>query len=595
MSSPTLSLDPLSEWIEMGETERPGFSSTLHLIHILLDKIAPSPGPRLLYNPTLWQDLRIFCPNGVFQQLHRCQTYPGILLLYRLLSEPRQHNGPWHSLFRSIFATPEKRATLDTCRTHLIEFRRQHQEHLIWFWKERTPEEDQELKACFFQHKCLQPLNHNWWVTFIHDLLRIWIQPAYTALAPVLSLIFPYIYLRRKLGVRVSILEYIRILRTIVPEASALLSGSRPKAISWISLSSIATIVLYIRGVYSEVQGIQRIKATTARLKQRLLSLVHMVELTQQLSPILGVSTTSPPPPPPVLMDLNDSSSRVTVLWTYWQMTHDPLALQTLIPYMYRMGLCDAFVSVADFIEEARTQGLPICFAEPRASPTLTVHDTWHPSLIGTPIVLNSLCLGGNHRRNLLITGPNAGGKSTVVKSVAVNILLMQSLGIACARSFHTLPYAVLYTHLRISDEEGKRSLFQEEMERVHFLLGKAPHFRFFAVFDELFSSTSALEGMSCAYALAETLGKMHHGTTMITTHYPFLTRLEKESPMSSYMNCEMECRLDDQGNPHFQYRLCRGVSTIHVALRLLQSNRVTHSVVERAKHLLDQQLEESK
>ncbi len=135
----------------------------------------------------------------------------------------------------------------------------------------------------------------------------------------------------------------------------------------------------------------------------------------------------------------------------------------------------------------------------------------WHPCLDRERIVLNSINLDKT-KPNLVITGPNAGGKSTFIKSITVNILLAQTLKITAASEFRFTPFTLINTYLNIPDVKGKESLFEAEIDRArdHLLkLEKLPSDEFsFLIMDEIFSSTNPEEGISGGYAICEMLGK---------------------------------------------------------------------------------------
>ena len=82
-------------------------------------------------------------------------------------------------------------------------------------------------------------------------------------------------------------------------------------------------------------------------------------------------------------------------------------------------------------------------------------------------IVKNTIKLGGGNNRNAIITGPNAGGKSTFIKSLTLSILFSQTLGITTANSFKLTPFSLVNTYLNIPDIKGKESLFEAEMHRA--------------------------------------------------------------------------------------------------------------------------------
>ena len=58
--------------------------------------------------------------------------------------------------------------------------------------------------------------------------------------------------------------------------------------------------------------------------------------------------------------------------------------------------------------------------------PELNIENIWHPYLVDKKVVKNTIAM----KNNLLITGPNAAGKSTFIKSIIINILLSQTIGV---------------------------------------------------------------------------------------------------------------------------------------------------------------------
>ena len=193
----------------------------------------------------------------------------------------------------------------------------------------------------------------------------------------------------------------------------------------------------------------------------------------------------------------------------------------------------------------------------------------------------------------MLVTGPNAGGKSTLVKAITINCLLAQTFGFTTSSYFSYRPYHLIYTHFRIQDLTGEKSLFQEEVNRCQFLFKHLNDHPFLAIFDELFCSTSIVEGISCAYSLAEIIGKYKNATTIITTHYPLLTNL---STSNSFINTQMQCLLNkDNKKPSFTYKLQKGISDSHVALDLLNTCKETDKLVMRSNEIQKILLKESK
>jgi DNA mismatch repair ATPase MutS len=188
-----------------------------------------------------------------------------------------------------------------------------------------------------------------------------------------------------------------------------------------------------------------------------------------------------------------------------------------------------------------------------------------HPTLPNA--VLNDFRVDGS---NCLITGPNAAGKSTLVKAVAANVLLAQTIGHAYASECRLTPFSWINTQINIPDCKGVESLFQAEMHRCRFGLERARALssdRYaLLIFDEMFNSTNVVEGVAGAYAILSALAQLPNCGVIITTHYPYLARL------SGYRCMRMEAQQDECGNVvRFPYKLTKGVSKQYIALEMLR------------------------
>jgi DNA mismatch repair protein MutS len=102
--------------------------------------------------------------------------------------------------------------------------------------------------------------------------------------------------------------------------------------------------------------------------------------------------------------------------------------------------------------------------------------------------------------RNIILIGPNAGGKSTVLTGVTVSLLLSQTFGIAPAQAAVMTPFDKINTSIDITDNiAAGKSLFLAEVNRAqkHIdLLSKLRQDEFsFTTFDEPFGGTNPIEG----------------------------------------------------------------------------------------------------
>lgn len=135
----------------------------------------------------------------------------------------------------------------------------------------------------------------------------------------------------------------------------------------------------------------------------------------------------------------------------------------------------------------------------------------------------NTVCLD----KNIILTGPNASGKTTVLKMTMMNLIFNQQYGYGFYDEC-IMPY--VYKHfcfyLNIPDTNGRDSLFQAEARRCSEIATKASECtrkneHMFCIFDELFSGTNPEDATDASVAFIRHLTNNHPTTDfMLTTHY---------------------------------------------------------------------------
>jgi hypothetical protein len=140
---------------------------------------------------------------------------------------------------------------------------------------------------------------------------------------------------------------------------------------------------------------------------------------------------------------------------------------------------------------------------------------------------------------NIIITGPNASGKTTVLKSVLINILLSQQFGCGFFTDAKLPTYRHLHCYLNIPDTSGRDSLFQAEARRCKEIIdsieedNKSLHF---CVFDEIYSGTNPEEAEKTAYAFMKYLVKRSQVSCILTTHFiKVCKRLDTNENIENY------------------------------------------------------------
>ena len=163
------------------------------------------------------------------------------------------------------------------------------------------------------------------------------------------------------------------------------------------------------------------------------------------------------------------------------------------------------------------------------------------------------------------------------------NILTNSNCGTCYTPKIYTIsPF--INTYLNIPDSKGKESLFEAEMRRsLEFLniLKKLDKNKFsFVIMDEIFSSTNPDEGISGAYAIANNMSKYLNNMCMITTHYSYLSKLEKTGKFRNY---KIPIKRDNENNIVYTYKLEPGISNQYIALELLKKKGFDKNIVDDA------------
>jgi len=183
-----------------------------------------------------------------------------------------------------------------------------------------------------------------------------------------------------------------------------------------------------------------------------------------------------------------------------------------------------------------------------------------YPALIDEKNVKNDISIN----KNIIITGPNASGKTTVLKTTLINIILSQQYGYGCYESADIKLYKYLHCYLNIPDTSGRDSLFQAEARRCKEIIdciksSKGDHF---CIFDELYSGTNPEEAVSSANAFMNYLNK--RADCLLTTHYIKLCSLIKNMD-----NFKMETVEEDK-KITYTYKFIPGISEVKGGVKIL-------------------------
>lgn len=212
------------------------------------------------------------------------------------------------------------------------------------------------------------------------------------------------------------------------------------------------------------------------------------------------------------------------------------------------------------------------------------IKNAYYPVLINKKPIKNSF----KFKKNMIITGPNASGKTTSLKTALINIIMTQQFGCGFYESASIYPYDYLHCYLNIPDTSGRDSLFQAEARRckeiIDIIKENGKNKTHFCVFDELYSGTNPEEAILSANAFMKYLIKHKNVNCILTTHFIELCKqLDNDELIENY---RMKT-INSNGDFKYSYLLEKGISDIRGGIKVLYDMNYPKEIIENASAIL--------
>ena len=188
-----------------------------------------------------------------------------------------------------------------------------------------------------------------------------------------------------------------------------------------------------------------------------------------------------------------------------------------------------------------------------------------------------------NLKKNSIITGPNAAGKTTILKTTIINMLLSQQIGAGCYSEANINLYDYFYCYLNIPDTSGRDSLFQAEARQCKNIIqeiNRNKNKKHFCIFDELYSGTNPHEAINSAYSFLDYLTENNNVNFMLTTHYYELCKKLKNN--KKIKNQSMKIYFDQNNDIVYTYILKSGVSRIKGGAKVLTDLNYPKEILDK-------------
>ncbi|MCF8110101.1 MAG: DNA mismatch repair protein MutS [Desulfobacteraceae bacterium] len=221
----------------------------------------------------------------------------------------------------------------------------------------------------------------------------------------------------------------------------------------------------------------------------------------------------------------------------------------------------------------------------------ITIEDGRHPVveklISGERFVPNTVSLDNRENQLLIITGPNMAGKSTVLRQVALIVIMAQMGSFVPAARADIAVTDRIFTRVGALDNLSQgQSTFMVEMEETANIMNNATPDSL-VIMDEIGRGTSTFDGLSIAWAVAEHLHDLHGAgvKSMFATHYHELTELPRlKERVKNYSIAVREIK----DEIIFLHQLVAGGTNRSYGIQVARLAGMPEEVVERAKKVLE-------
>ncbi len=405
------------------------------------------------------------------------------------------------------------------------------------FFQKSEVEKNSYEQLLFSGWPSLQVLNTVPFLLYALAIFKQYIVPIMAVLTPLFMIVMPYIFLRFVYNMPISIEQYIEISMKMFGLQHLDLKNPRTILQGSLTLFSIG------QSIYQPIQNALHLQTIHVEMMKRADAAQRFVEVMDTLVSVLPRSYKFKHPF--VNMERQDNHRLFAAFWD------SPFQIQL---GLQAVGDCEVVWRLAQ-----QKNVVPVTFFYGTRA-HLKINKGVDPFL--SESIPYTLSLSGHHQHAIL-TGPNRGGKSSVLRSTLLSVVMAQTFGMAFAEdSVELRPFDWIATGLRLEDRPGSSSMFESEVEFATQLLQHAQKESDkigFVLFDELFHSTNPPDGARTADIFLQKLWKTKNTGSFISTH---VFDLAKKSHKKIQKLCVPAHQKED-GSLHFTYTLQEGICEV--------------------------------
>jgi len=437
-------------------------------------------------------------------------------------------------------------------------------DHLIYSNSELEKESYNEI---LFFKPFLQPLNFVPFFLSIWSLIRVYILPGMSLLFPIFILIAPYIILKFLFQIPITFNNYTSILHSMVTgnfkgitDPNAAINFGESFRISPFKVMKQFGIVIVtcIQGFIQPYWTYKHLRSIDDIIKEHGNLVIRFREIYESLETLLSAhGFTFFPCPLPDIQNERDATARIILESNYFK-----IALKYV-------GSLEVIMNLA-----SKKELHPVHWVK-SSKPVFRISDSFD---FQVPAKTRKTISVDFEKPHAFLTGPNKGGKSTVLRALTTSALLAHTYGCTFGKATMT-PFYKLFVCLKPDDLPGSKSRFEREIEFTASTLTYDHPILIFI--DELYHSTNPPDALRSCNIYCEQLWKKPNVVSVISTH--LFELVEKSNEHIQRLCCP--AHTNKEGDIEFEYSLKQGICKVSSVDTLLRMNGLMKMVCAQSAH----------
>ena len=466
-------------------------------------------------------------------------------------------------------------------------------------WSSIQDDNDFLDRLGFLEWDCLKSLNESssflQWFTFIQIL-----SPIVSLLMPFFILFFPFLLMSCQ-GQCITFETYLQCLKNVAKShfIGKMLNIKELNAQNIVYL--IISIVFYFFSTYQNVMTSIKFYNNLKTMSQNLLLFKrHLRSICPRMKAFIDLHKNKPKYAEfchvslkqyerltGLLAQLDEwvaddatiSFAKLSVLGEMLKIYYTLYSSPAIIECMeYSFGFEGYLDNLRALSQHVRTETL--AFSQFSADKPTLFKDQYYPSLIHSEPVKNDVVF----KKNIIVTGPNASGKTTLLKTTMLNVIFSQQVGCGFYSSATIRPYQHMHSYLNIPDTSDRDSLFQAESRRCKEILECCQterEGRHLCIFDELFSGTNYKDAIKSSISFLKYLAKQENVDFALTTHYTAVCSQLKMNKRIGLFKMDARLSEKDANVLEYTYKMKKGISRIEGGIYILKDMNFPDEIID--------------